>query len=454
MFKTKRVEIEHFFNMSDSMDVEADGSTPGAAEGEEIEVLDELVLSFEAIDEASKDVSVYEAFMSNGRTDDVAVKIKEKCIYRITRLLTEAKNLTEVMNLMKKNSDFFSVIPKAKTAKIVRTILDIVGNIPDSINIQTQLCQDLVTWCVEEKRTFLRQRIEAKLSALLLAQKKVQDSLSLVTKLLGELKKLDDKQMLTEVHLTEARIYHALENIPKAKASLTGARSAANSIYVVPLLQAELDEMSGVLCCEEGDNSTAYSYFQEAYDAYDGAANDAATRVLKYMVLAKVLGGTAQEGIGIFTSKAGLKHSGVALEAMSAVARAVKSRSLEDFQAAVTTHTAHLKTDDLISHHLTALYDRMFEANLLKIISPFSCVELAHVAKLINLPVPQVERKLSQMILDSKFHGILDQGKGFLEVFDDANEDMSFTSGMEIIANLGQVVDTLTARAKKHNKGE
>jgi hypothetical protein len=48
-----------------------------------------------------------------------------------------------------------------------------------------------------------------------------------------------------------------------AKASLTAARTAANSIYVSPLLQAEMDEMSGVLHCEEGDNTTAFSYFLE-----------------------------------------------------------------------------------------------------------------------------------------------------------------------------------------------
>lgn len=46
--------------------------------------------------------------------------------------------------------------------------------------------------------------------------------------------------------------------------------------------------------------------------------------------------------------------------------------------------------DDLIAHHLDRLYQNMLEANLLKIVQPFSCVEIAHVAELIKLPVSLV----------------------------------------------------------------
>jgi 26S proteasome regulatory subunit N6 len=66
------------------------------------------------------------------------------------------------MALLKSNSEFFAVIPKAKTAKIVRNILAIVSSIPNSIDIQVSLCKDIVEWCKIEKRTFLKQRIEAK----------------------------------------------------------------------------------------------------------------------------------------------------------------------------------------------------------------------------------------------------------------------------------------------------
>jgi 26S proteasome regulatory subunit N6 len=430
------------------------------------ESLDALTQEWEALEElestAAQDVlqKEYKKLALNPRIDDVSIAIKEKCIYKLARISTSSSapraegDFGDIVNLLKEFNEFFSAIPKSKTAKIVRNVLDIVSNVPDSQLMQIALCEDVVTWCKAETRTFLRQRIESRLAALLVKAGRAPDALKMVIGLLAELKKLDDKQMLTEVHLTEARIYYDMKNTPKAKASLTASRTAANSIYVTPSLQAELDEMSGMLQCEEGDSATAFSYFLEAFEGYEQGSNARAVLCLKYMILCKILGDNASDVPGLLSGKHGLKYAGPELEAMGAVSAAAKERSLDDFQAAVEKHANYLRTDILIARHLDIMYERMFEANLLKLIGPFNCVEIAHIANLINQPVDVVEKKLSQMILDRKLAGILDQGRGHLIVYETSESDTSFTQGAEIIKNLGLSVEELLGRAKGLGKGK
>lgn len=76
-------------------------------------------------------------------------------------------------------------------------------------------------------------------------------------------------------------------------------------------------------------------------------------------------------------------------------------------------------------------------------------VQVDYVAKSINLPMESVERKLSQMILDKKFHGILDQGEGILIVFEEAEIDETYELVLDNINSMGKVVDTLYQTAKK-----
>lgn len=64
----------------------------------------------------------------------------------------------------------------------------------------------------------------------------------------------------------------------------------------------------------------------------------------------------------------------------------------------------------------------------------------------------QVEKKLSQMVLDRAFSGILDQGKGHLIVFEPTEEDITFTKGSEVLTNVGLVVEALAGRAKGLHK--
>jgi 26S proteasome regulatory subunit N6 len=110
---------------------------------------------------------------------------------------------------------------------------------------------------------------------------------------------------------------------------------------------------------------------------------------------------------------------------------------------------AVLGQDRLVKNHLGALQDTMLEQNLQRLIEPFSCVEVTHVAKLIELPLSRVESKLAEMILDKKLSGTLDQGKGHLVLFDSTPQDKTYTSAVAAIAGLNGVVDSLFKRAEE-----
>ena len=221
------------------------------------------------------------------------------------------------------------------------------------------------------------------------------------------MKKLDDKLLLVEIHLLESRAHHALRNMPKSKAGLTAARTAANEIYVPPSLQGMIDVQSGTLHAEEKDYKTAYSYFYEAFEQFSSLDDSKAISCLKYMLLCKVgaplwrgineermkrvyyssrtnyniqvMTNQAEDINAIVSTKAGLKYAGDEVEAMKAVANAYLERSLESFEDALKSHTSQLSGDPIIHSHLSALYDTMLEQNICRLIEPYSCVEVRRV---------------------------------------------------------------------------
>ena len=57
--------------------------------------------------------------------------------------------------------------------------------------VQLEVCKEQVQWAQSEKRTFLRQRIEVRLATLYLETKDYTASISLIGKLLTEVRHLE-----------------------------------------------------------------------------------------------------------------------------------------------------------------------------------------------------------------------------------------------------------------------
>jgi 26S proteasome regulatory subunit N6 len=202
---------------------------------------------------------------------------------------------------------------------------------------------------------------------------------------------------------------------------------------------------------DEKDFKTAYSYFYEAFEGYDSVEGlrTRAVVALKYMLLSKIMLNCADEVQAIVSGKLALKYVGADVEAMKLIAQASHKRSLADFETAKTKYRAQLLEDPIVEAHLSSLNDNLLEQNLCRIIEPYSRVQINHVAKLVNQPLDRVEEKLSQMILDKKISGILDQGAGVLIVFDETQSDKTYETVLETIQSMGKVVDSLYNKAKK-----
>ncbi|KAF2862231.1 PCI-domain-containing protein [Piedraia hortae CBS 480.64] len=376
--------------------------------------------------------------------NDRSVREWEEALMDLGQLYLDGKRVEDLTTLIQQTREMLPSFARAKAAKLIRQLLDLFSEIPESLDAQIKVTQSCIDWAVAQRQGFLRQNLEVRLVGLYMQKQSYYDALTLINRLLKELKRLDDKLVLVEVQLLESRVYHALGNMAKGRAALTSARTSAASVYCPPLLQAGLDMQSGQLHAEDGDFNTAYSYFIEAMEGYHSQdETEKATSALQYMLLCKIMVNSKDEVDQLLASKHAVRYAGPNLDAMKAVAQAHAHRSLDEYEGALHAYRQELGRDRFVASHLQHLYDSMLEQNLIKVIEPFSRVEISHVASIVGLDAPQVERKLSQMILDRVIVGVLDQGAGVLVIYDESERDRGYDAALDTIEKLNNVVDVL-----------
>lgn len=387
--------------------------------------------------------------------NDENIKAKEQAAYRLASIYQELQLFEELVELTKMILPLYMDLPKSKQAKILRSLFDMCIRFPGKNRNEKliDLSKHIIAWCEQESRSFLRMKIENKLADLLFNSGMFQDALVVLKKLMYELKRKDDKLLIVESQLVESKVYHALENLPKAKAALTSVKTTANSIYVVPLLQAEIDLMSGLIACDEKDYTTAYSYFYETFEGYRTMnQTESAGHAFKFMLFSKIMGGSPDDCISLINSSLSLKYQNRQVEAMKSVAQAAKQQNLLMFEKCKQVYGGELLEDIVVMRHFGFLYNTLLEDNLKKIIEPYSEVQIDYIADQIGLPMDRILQKLSEMILDEVIRGTLDQGRSCLIVFDAPESTEMFEHALTTFENLDGVIDGLYEKTEGYRK--
>lgn len=395
--------------------------------------------------------SKYKQLIQQDGGNSSKLQEQEASIIELGKIYQKNREAEKLHQLISESRSILGNFAKSKTAKIVKTLIEMFDTIDDCVDIQIEATKESIEWAIQAKLSFLRQSLQLKLADLLYQKQFYLDGLKIINDLLREYKKLDDKSSLVEVQLLESKIYYALGNIAKSKASLTSARTSANSIYCPTILQAELDCQSGIVNAKEKDYKTAFSYFYESFEGFNSQDDKRAIIILKYMLLTKIMLNLIDDVNNILSHKNVIKYQSKDIDAMKSIANAYSNRSLKDFENSLLIYSQELKSDPIIKMHFTALYDNLLQQNLLKIIESYSCVELSHISKIVGLSLTQVEGKLSQMILDKVFYGVLDQGNGWLIIYDEPRKDAAYEASLDLVKNLSNVVDLLYEKASSLN---
>ena len=325
----------------------------------------------------------------------------------------------------------------------------------DLLNDIVNIAEEITKFCDETNNISMKSKIQTRLAEVYYIHENYSKALDICNKVIFDLKRYEDNDNLglIQLLLLESKIYYATNGISKAKASLTSVKTLITKVYVEPKLQANIDMHAGILAAYEKDFNLAYSYFFEAFDVYNIPSKkrrNKGLRAFEYMILCKIVGGHIEEVNNVVLSKQGKDYYGPEVEALRSIESAVKEKSIKLLEDNIAKNKKYF-TDRVINYHISNLHNDLLEKNLIKIIKPYSVVEIDFVAKTIGLNYQDVLNRLRQMILDKKINGILDQGKGSLIIYDVDSANPYLDKSIETFKNLEKVVEALDKKVRATN---
>ncbi|KAI9492027.1 PCI domain-containing protein [Zychaea mexicana] len=250
---------------------------------------------------------------------------------------------------------------------------------------------------------------------------------------------------LLEVLALEIQMHTETKNSKKLKELYQQCLNVKSAIPH-PRIMGVIRECGGKMHMGEKEWDMAQTDFFESFKNYDEAGSPQRIQVLKYLVLANML---TESQINPFDSQETKPYKNDReIVAMTNLVSAFQRKDIREFERILKSNRQAIMGDSFIRAYIDDVLANIRKQVLVKLIKPYTRIELAFMAKQLNIAVEEVEELLIALILDEKISGRIDQVNQRLELEQRSTDTVKYETMEKWSNNLSKLCKTVSSRAQ------
>ncbi|KAI9359468.1 PCI domain-containing protein [Pilaira anomala] len=304
-----------------------------------------------------------------------------------------------------------SAVTRNYSEKSINNILDNVSS-ADNMVFMEKFYEITMESLAETKNERLWVKTNLKLAKLWLDRKEYGRLNKILKQLHAACQKddgTDDQRKgthLLEVLALEIQMYTETKNNKKLKELYQQCLSVKSAIPH-PRIMGVIRECGGKMHMSEKQWDDAQTDFFESFKNYDEAGSPQRIQVLKYLVLANML---TESQINPFDSQETKPYKNdKEIEAMTNLVSAYQKKEINEFEHILKVNQKSIMGDPFIRTYIDDVLRNIRTQVLIKLIKPYTSIEISFISKQLNIPTEDVEELLVGLILDERISGQIDQ---------------------------------------------
>ncbi|CAO3689041.1 unnamed protein product [Rhizopus stolonifer] len=364
-----------------------------------------------------------------------ALKQMIKVSFQLNKLDDTLKYYRQLLTYIK------SAVSRNYSEKSINNILDYVSS-TDNTSFMEKFYETTLGAMSELKNERLWVKTNLKLAKLWLDRKEYGRLNKILNQLHSACQKddgTDDQRKgthLLEVLALEIQMYTETKNNKKLKELYQQCLSVKSAIPH-PRIMGVIRECGGKMHMNEKQWEDAQTDFFESFKNYDEAGSTQRIQVLKYLVLANML---TESQINPFDSQETKPYKNdKEIEAMTNLVGAFQRKDIAEFERILKVNHDSIMGDSFIRTYIDDVLRNIRTQVLIKLIKPYTRIDISFISKQLNVPEPDVEELLVGLILDERISGKIDQVNHRLELDRRSTDARKY----EALANWSENVSSL-----------